>query len=201
MQWGWPTCFLARTKKLLKAALPSASCRSQGRTFNCLTPGGTDTELGRAAGWSGARTSSSSAAAQAGTTPSGQNTPGPAQRRGPHHRQKTCIPPPPASYLEANNVRDLHAIEIAFDLGNAAASCDGLQGAGRTRVAAMYRMGTRWPPYPCLSAQGTPRTPLGKLRDEAKAYLQALEVGLREAPTASKGKYGREAGFWVLGGH
>lgn len=46
-------------------------------------------------------------------------------------RSTTHIPPPPASYLEADDVRDLHAVQIALDLGNAAASCHGLRGAGR----------------------------------------------------------------------
>lgn len=40
----------------------------------------------------------------------------------------THIPPLPTSYLEADNVWDLHTVQIAFDLGNAAASCHGLQG-------------------------------------------------------------------------
>lgn len=51
-------------------------------------------------------------------------------------------------------------------------------------------------PHP--SAQGTPSTPSGRFRDEAKAYLQALEVGWREAPTVLNGKHAREkelAGF------
>jgi len=40
---------------------------------------------------------------------------------------------------------------------------------------------------------------LGRLRNEAKAYLQALKVGSREAPTAPKGKRARQkelAGFF-----
>lgn len=86
----------------------------------------------------------------------------------------------------------LHPVEIAFDLGNATAGCDGLQGVERVSVAATYRMRTCWPPHPRPSAQGTPSTPSGRLRDEAKAYLQALEVGLREAPATPKGKYARE---------
>lgn len=61
-------------------------------------------------------------------------------------------------------------------------------------------MGTHWPPYLCLSAQGTSSVPSGRLRDEAKAYLQAPEVGLREALTAPKGKCAREKELpWFLG--
>lgn len=64
-------------------------------------------------------------------------------------------------------------------------------------MAVTYRMGIHWPPYPCLSAQGTPSTTSMRLRDEAKAYLQALEVGLREAPTAPKVKCARSLlGSW-----
>lgn len=37
-----------------------------------------------------------------------------------------AIPPPPSSYLEADNMWDLHAVEITFDLGNATAGCHGL---------------------------------------------------------------------------
>lgn len=69
-----------------------------------------------------------------------------------HSRITQCaqtIPTPPASYLEPDNMWNLHAIEVTLDLGNATASCHGLQGAGR---AVTHRVGTQQPPYPCHTA-------------------------------------------------
>lgn len=128
-QWGWPTFFLARAKNYPKLLFPAPAADPRAGGLTTRHQGGTATEPGSTAGQPGAHASSSSAAAQAGTTPWTKHA-WASLAEGPHRGQKAHIPPPPASYLEADNVRDLHAVEIAFDLGNATASCDRLRGAG-----------------------------------------------------------------------
>lgn len=130
MHITFPTARPPTTERMTPQTLITRVCKTEQKAQRITRV------RGRSAAPRGARLRLCHGTRRERPTARGHNSLGPAQ-----HARKVLIPRA-AAYLEADDVRDLHAVEIAFDLGNATAGCHGLWGSGKGFVAATDRTET-----------------------------------------------------------